>query len=295
MSTPLATALQQGLLFEEDESQEPLFGLVARVFILGSLPHSEPEDNEFHRSFADGRFRLSLLSPRDVGLPYGRIPRLILSQVTTQAIRIKCPELTLAPSLSAYCSMLGLTPTGGVNGSISQVKKQLIRLVNLNVKATWDDSNGRRGTHREGDEGIYAGRGYQLASEHYFPWAEKVPRYGSLRLRLSEEFFRLISHKPVPVDFSVLQSLQSPMAMDIYTFCTWRAMRALRRRQPETVAWTDLQKQLGSEYRRLRDFRNKFRRHLATVLTYYPAVRVEAKAEHLVVHPYAPHISRRSL
>lgn len=293
MSTTLASALRQGFLFDVEESPEPLFGLVARIFILGSLPHSEPDDNEFHRSFADGRFRLSLLSPREVGLPYGRIPRLILSQVTTQAARVKGPELTLASSLSSYCSVLGLTPTGGANGSISQVKRQLIRLVNLTVKATWDDSGRRRLDRLDDDVGIYAGHGYQLASEHYFPWAERLPRYGSLRLRLSEEFFRLISHKPVPVDFGVLQQLQSPMAMDIYTFCTWRAMRAMRRRQPETVPWDQLRKQLGSEYRRLRDFRSKFKKHLSTVLAHYPAVRVEAKTEHLLIHPYGPHISRR--
>lgn len=110
---------------------------------------------------------------------------------------------------------------------------------------------------------------------------------------MSDEFFRLISHKPVPVDFSVLQRLQSPMAMDIYTYCTWRAMRALKRRQPESVPWVQLQKQLGAEYHRLRDFRSRFKRHLATVLTFYPGVRVEAKAEHLLIHPYAPHIARR--
>ena len=293
MATTLVTALRQGLLFEGEDNPEPLIGLVARIFILGSLPHSEPEDNEFHRSFADDRFRLSLLSPREVGLPYGRIPRLILSHLTTQAVRVKSPDLTLAASLSSYCTVLGLTPTGGANGSISQVKRQLIRLVNLTVKATWDDSGRRRSDRIDGEEGIYAGHGYQLAAEHYFPWAERLPQCSFLRLRLSEEFFRLVSHKPVPIDFSVLQRLQSPMAMDIYTYCTWRAMRAMRRRQPEPVPWDQLQKQLGSEYGRLRDFRSKFKRHLSTVLAFYPAIRVEAKAEHLVVHPYGPHISRR--
>lgn len=167
-NTTLAAALRQGLLFDGEDNLEPLIGVVARVFILGSLPHSEPADNEFHRSFADGRFRLSLLSPRDVGLPYGRIPRLILSHLTTQAVRMKTADLVLAPSLSGFCAVLGLTPTGGTNGSIAQVKKQLIRLVNLSVKATWDDA-ARRPDRLDPEDAVYSGHGYQLASEHFFP------------------------------------------------------------------------------------------------------------------------------
>lgn len=102
--TQLAAVPRRGFLCED----EPLVGLVARVFILGSLPHSEPRDHEFHRSFGDERFRLSLLASRDVGLPFGRIPRLILSLMTTQAVRERTPELVLAPSFRSFCSLLGV-------------------------------------------------------------------------------------------------------------------------------------------------------------------------------------------
>jgi hypothetical protein len=81
--------------------------------------------------------------------------------------------------------------------------------------------------------------------------------------------------------------------MDIYMYCTWRAIRALRRRRPEPVPWLHLQQQLGSDYGRLRDFRARFVAHLKTVLRHYPEIRVEATTDSLIVHPYQPHIPRR--
>ncbi len=293
MTTTLGKALRQGLLIEDDEGTEPLVGWFARVFVLGSLPHSRPDDNEFQRSFGVESFKLHLLAPRDVGLPYGRIPRLILARLTTQAVREKTPKLVLGSSFSDFCWQLGVPPTGGTNGYLAQVKNQLIRLVHLSVKATWDTTRKRKLAGDE--ERIYTGHGYQLASEYFFPWDGERPRSGPLSLRLSEEFFRLVAHKPVPVDFSTLKQLQSPFAMDIYVYLTWRAMRALKRRQSEPVTWIELQRQLGAEYGRLRDFRAKFGKHLKTVIRHYPSIRVEANQEALIIHPYRPHVSRLSV
>ena len=81
--------------------------------------------------------------------------------------------------------------------------------------------------------------------------------------------------------------------MDIYVYCTWRAMRALRRGRPEAVPWTDLQSQLGADYSRLRDFRSRFTAHLKTVLMHYPAIRVSLTSHSLIIHSYSPHIPSR--
>jgi hypothetical protein len=113
-----------------------LFGFVPRVFVLGGLPHSRPIENSFYRSF--GSFRLSLVAPEDIGLPYGRIPRLILSHITTLAVRERTPELFLARSFRSFCEHLGMPATGGPNGYLTRVRQQLIRVANLGVKATWD-------------------------------------------------------------------------------------------------------------------------------------------------------------
>ncbi len=290
MTKLLGKTLRQGLLFEDDEGLEPLIGWFARVFILGSLPHSRPDDNEFERSFGVESFKLHLLSPRDVGLPYGRIPRLILARLTTQAVREKTPELGLASSFSDFCWQLGVPPTGGANGYLTQVKNQLVRLVHLTVQATWDTTRKRKLSPDE--ERIYSGNNFQLASDYFFPWESKSPRSGPLSLRLSDEFFRLIAHKPVPVDFGTLQKLQSSFAMDVYILLTWRAMRALRRGQPEPVTWMELKRQLGADYGRLRDLRAKFAKHLKTVIRHYPSIRVELTQEALIIHPYRPHVAR---
>src|SRR5215210_7628451 len=63
----------QTLLFPDLQQREFSVGFLARAFIVATLPHSRPESNEFTRR--NGYYRLTLLAPTDIGLPYGRYPR----------------------------------------------------------------------------------------------------------------------------------------------------------------------------------------------------------------------------
>lgn len=65
----MASRVQPAYFYDDPE---PLVGLVARAFVLGGLPHSEPGDHEFHRTF--GSFRLSLMAPREIDYPTGGFP-----------------------------------------------------------------------------------------------------------------------------------------------------------------------------------------------------------------------------
>lgn len=54
----------------------------------------------------NGALTLSLLAPSHVGLPYGALPRLLLSWLTTEAVRTRERTLVLGPNLSRYFEVL---------------------------------------------------------------------------------------------------------------------------------------------------------------------------------------------
>ena len=91
-----------------------------------TLPHKATPGCEFKRR--NGSFSFTMLAPSEIGLPYGSIPRLLVSWVTTEAVRTRCPVLELGPSLSAFMAELGLTPTGGQWGTITRLRDQMTRL-----------------------------------------------------------------------------------------------------------------------------------------------------------------------
>lgn len=61
-------------LDQEDAYAAGEVGFLARALVQATLPHSDPKTNAFVRR--NGHFRLSIMAPKHVGLPYGRYPRL---------------------------------------------------------------------------------------------------------------------------------------------------------------------------------------------------------------------------
>jgi hypothetical protein len=76
-------------LDQEDAYTAGEVGFLARALVQATLPHSDPKTNEFVRR--NGHFTLSILAPKDVGLPYGRYPRLVLAYLNSEAVRAQEP------------------------------------------------------------------------------------------------------------------------------------------------------------------------------------------------------------
>ena len=90
-------------------------GFMPRILVLTTLPHSRPTTHRFER--INGRYSLRLEARRSVGLPYGLYPRLILTYLTTQALRTKSPEIDLGRTPNDFARKLGLTPISGPRGT----------------------------------------------------------------------------------------------------------------------------------------------------------------------------------
>ena len=276
--------IQRALAIEVEEAQDAgALGFMARAMTLASLPHSRVDGNEFERR--NGAFSLSIVAPSRIGLPYGTVPRLLLSWLTTEAVRTKSRELVLGESLSGFMRQLGLVPTGGRWGSVTRLKDQTARLFASSITAVYADGQKT------------ALLGYHVADSAILWWDAKDPTQGSLwqsTVTLTEPFFREIVERPVPVDMRALQALKrSPMALDIYCWLTYRASYL---KKATEVSWAGLQGQFGADYARTgqgpRDFRRSFIRHLKAVQTVYRDAKATPTPSGLLLSPTVPHVRR---
>ncbi len=83
---------------------------------------------------------------------------------------------------------------------------------------------------------------------------------------------------------------QSPMALDIYTWLTYRASYLKR---PTVIPWASLALQFGSDYSRLRAFKEAFLQELKKVVLVYGQVQVEVTEQGLVVKPSLTHVGKK--
>jgi hypothetical protein len=270
--------INQALAIEDADARDAgALGFMARAMVQATLPHRKVEGNEFVRR--NGAFTLSLMAPAKIGLPYGSVPRLLLAWVTTEAVKTQSRELELGGSMAAFMAELGMTSTGGTNGSITRLKNQTRRLFNSTVSATFED----------GDR--TADIGYRLADKTVLWWHAKEPEQAGLwqsSITLSDAFFKEVVDRPIPVDMRAIKALkQSPMALDIYMTLTYR-MSYLKK--PTLIQWPSLAFQLGSDYSRVRDFKSAFIQELNKVLLVYSGVRVEVLEDGLHIKPSLTHI-----
>jgi hypothetical protein len=139
-----------------------------------------------------------------------------------------------------------------------------------------------------------ADMGYRLADKSVLWWHSKDPEQAGLwksTVTLSEHFFNEVIDRPVPIDMRAIKALkQSPMALDIYTWLTYRASYLKR---PTVIPWASLALQFGSDYTRLRAFKEAFLRELKKVILVYGQVQVEATDDGLLVRPSLTHISKK--
>lgn len=276
--------LEQALAIEEEDARAAgALGFMARAMVQATMPHRSVQGNEFER--VNGHYRLNMLAPSRIGLPYGTIPRLIMAWLTTEAVRTKEREIVLGHTLSAFMRELDIVPTGGRWGSITRLKDQARRLFSTTVSCSYDD--------RDYSDDLR----YTIATRTTLWWDEDKPSeafQGHLwqsTVTLSHEFFDEVVHNPIPVDMRALKALKkSPMALDIYCWLTYR-MSYLRREV--VIPWEGLAVQFGSEYKRTMDFRRAFVRQLKKVQAVYPVANIEELTPGLKIQPSKTHVGRK--
>jgi hypothetical protein len=274
--------VQEALAIEAQAAKDAgALGYMARVMVQATLPHRNTPGTEYRRT--NGHLTLTILSPSVTGLPYGTYPRLLLSWLTSEAVRTRSPELVLGPTLSGFMNELGLIPAGGRWGPIGRLRDQMRRLFSSTVSCHVNVP--------DEDQEV----GFRVALQYRLWWDPRRPEQAALwmsTVTLSHDFYKEIIDRPVPVDLRALHALKrSPMALDLYCWLTYRLSYLTKRTE---IPWEALQYQFGAGYpltsQGTRDFRKKALRHLREILVVYPAAKVDHGTHGLVLRPSRPHV-----
>lgn len=266
--------INEAVSIEQEQAREAgAIGYMSRSMVQASLPNRRVEGTEFVR--VNGNFTLSLLAPSAIGLPYGTVPRLLMVWLASEAMRTKQRQLQLGQSLTGFMRQMDMKATGGVNGSITRFKEQSKRLFATSITGLYEGKHSSSLVNQ------------RIADQAEFWWDTGSQRHGS-EVLLSESFFREIMDHPVPVDLRAIHALKnSPMALDIYSWLTYRASYAKR---SSAIPWAALAAQFGGDYSRLRDFKASFCTELQKVCVVYPDVQVVVEQEVLIIEPAKPHV-----
>jgi hypothetical protein len=311
---------------QEDARSAGALGFMARALVLATMPYKDPKKDAYVRS--NGDFRLRIVAGYEGGIPFGIYPRLLMSWVTTEAVRNKSPVIELGDSLSSFLrEVLELRSTGGgARGVGTRVTEQIKRLFGSLVTAHWSGGLGKRGftlknvliaddlelspDDAQKFENLGAPTPEGEASELWTPQARHEAGQWRSHVRLTERFYGECVTNPVPIDLRAYKSLRgNPLAMDLYTWSTYRMISVRRPTKP--IPWEALMMQFGSGFntadlgQAVRDFRKAFLRALKLVQIVYPQMKVNTdnpnglvllpSRSHVLPSPPTPAPSQRAL
>jgi len=249
-------------------------GYIPRILANVSLPVSKIEGNEYTR--VNGKYQITLLSPSDVGLPYGIYPRMLLVHITTTAKLQGSQEIYLGNSGASFMHAMGLQSSGGKNGNFSRVKDQSKRLFATSFQM-WTQEDGQWTTQN-----------VNIAEQANLMWDPIRQKVWESTLTLGSLFWKDIDHHAVPIDKRVLRALSHhPAAFDAYCWLTYRYFSLQRK---TLVPWPKLEEQFGYVIANKNDFKKILRKALYTVRRLYPAANFEFSANGLILRPSRPHV-----
>lgn len=284
---------------------------LAREFVQCTLPHKDPKKRTFKttnnlitvmiESGTDAK------TEKDIGVPYGVIPRLLLYYINTQAVaNYDKPEprrISFGRNLHQFMRELGMNPDNGA-GKRSDYKRlvdQARRLFTSKISITFEEpmepskSGSNELTIPKRD--VPLERDMLISKVRDLWWESDNPYQDSLwesTIVLDEDFYRAITSSPVPVSLRILRQLKrSPLALDLYGWVNYRTYHANAKGKPITIPLRSIHEQLGGSYAVEREFNRKFRQAMAKVIEAQPGLNVEFHDGAVTIHPGQTAIASR--
>lgn len=296
----------------EDARSAGQLGFMARALVQATMPYRDPKTDVFQRQ--NGDFKLRVVAGYEGGIPYGIYPRLLMSWVTTEAVKTQSPEIKLGDSLRIFLrDVLDLRSSGGgVRGSSTRVSEQMKRLFGSMISAQYVGGLSSRGfvlrniliaesaefSERDLDRldapsAAPADPSDAVDGKIWVPQQIEEAGVWSSKLRLTNSFFQECVTNPVPIDLRAYKALRgSAMAMDVYTWLTYRLSYTTKASRP--IRWESLQMQFGSsspaDEQGIRDFRKAFLKALKVVCEVYPEAKIKADTDGVTLLPSRPHV-----
>lgn len=263
-------------------------GFSAKIWAQVSIPYQEPPAGTMLWERRNGdqvlRMQPAIMDDPKTGelnvpkFPYGIIPRHVLTWMATEAVYTKSRELEIGSSVNEFMRRLGMTPSGP---NAKKIPDQLHRIVGSHVTYNGTRAGNEHRPNFAGNDSMRIISGLRL-------WTDdegRIDESGQWRssVKLSEEFYESIIEAPVSVDLNVLKHLKnSPMQIDIYIWATHKAYNLDR---PMPIKWETLAMQFGSNFGRIRAFREKFIKHLELISIMYKGLNYEVTSTHLIMKP----------
>ena len=262
---------------------DPELGFMARMMVLCSLPRRDPgKTAQYER--VNGPYTLIMSATAKYRLPYGTLPRLLMSWVCSEAVKTRSRELVLGKSLSDFMRKLGVDSGGGAQHS--RLREQMKRLFNAHVRLGYEDNHGE------------ASMSSSVADRTEFWWSAKRPDQPALwesKIHLSETFFNEIMSHPVPIDMNTLRALKSSsLGLDLYL---WLVYRTFPLRAPLQITWRQIYRQFGadpakaSDKRTVQNFRAKALRELKKIKLSWDGLIFSTAPGVLILQPSIPKIA----
>lgn len=264
--------------------EEPELGFVCRSMVSASMPHSKVKGTYYKRK--NRNFTLTITGNELAGgVPYGSYPRLILSWISSEAVKTNDREILLGASLSDFMKKTGLLVTGGQWGTLSRFKQQLKALFSSTISFNYEDKK----------KGEFINTNMNIAEKSQIFWNPKKPSQIDLfksKVLLGESFFNEITNTPIPVNIKAINALKSSsLALDIYFWLTYRLGYL---NHPLNISYDQLQIQFGGNYKNTAqgryEFKRKFNQQLSKVLCLYPEAKVSEENDGLLLKPSIKHI-----
>lgn len=264
-----------GELTENPFNQMRDLNFMSRLLVMVNLPYKDPGKEILSWWRRNGQVVLDITPGRregkNIGIPYGSYPRLILAYLITQAVKTQSPIINLGKSFREFLDLIGIEKGGH---QYQQLKKQLDRI--LTAAFSWSYSN----------EKMWSRTNIQVSHKSQLWWDPKSPDQQSFfdsQIELNANFFNEIIRNPVPIDLRVLKVFKnSPLGLDLYMFLSWRVFNL---KEPAFIDWQNLHNQLGGQYSDLKIFARDCRRHLKRIQAIWPELNVRSIRGRLCIEP----------
>ena len=296
--TPAQDRLLDTIVKVQQADRKIDIGYTPHALVQAALPYRNSKKLEAMEawSIGNGNFGLTIRpgwdrkAKKNIGYPTGAIPRLLLYWLTTEAKVKQSRRLELGGSLKEFLVKLGLNPNNG-SGKRSdryRLREQMKRLFRANISFDYTDGEHERWLDM------------QVAPKGEVIWSEMYPDNESSLfenwIELSEYFYEAIVQKSVPINMDILPGIQDrPMALDLYTWVSYRAWTAWKSNKPQRVPWPSLYEQLGSSYSRTRDFKEQAKANLGIIQKLYPDLKLDEENNCLIIKPSKPAVSEKQL
>ena len=296
----------------EDAKKAGALGFMARALVIATMPYKDQKnpDGTPKESFTrqNGDFRLRIVAGYEGGIPFGIYPRLLMSWVTSEAVRKQSPVIELGDSLRTFLrDVLDLRASGGTRGTATRVSEQMRRLFGSLITAQYAGSSDKRPFVLKNvliaDELIGDRINLDAPDDENALWTPQTHHEAGAwksKVRLTNNFFEELITSPVPIDLRAFKALRgSPLAMDIYTWLSYRMSYTQRATRP--ISWEGLMMQFGTGYgagatsevsikQAVFDFKKSFLKALKLVLVVYPDANVAVEDNGLVLKPSKTHV-----